>query len=104
MNRLKTADPMARVDVLIVDGDEEIRMLAAYSVQQMGYRVVEVSNAGEALEALGRCTPRVMITDAQFCQSVKAAHPDVKLIMMTKPIDFHHLHRVLVRLAPKVAA
>ena len=119
------------IDVLIVDDDEELRMLAAYSVQQMGYRVALAAGGHNALTVLEAYKPRVMITDAlmpkmdgrELCQSVKIAHPDVKVIIMTslytaahykyeaykkfqadeyltKPIDFGLLQDLLTRFAP----
>lgn len=119
------------VDVLIVDDDEEIRMLAAYSVEQMGYRVAVAGSGQEALAAVDRRRPRVMLTDALMpgldgrvlCQTVKIAHPLIKVIIMTslytaphykyeayktfgadgylpKPIDFKQLHEALVKLVP----
>lgn len=80
-----------RVDVLIVDDDEEIRMLAAYSVEQMGYTVTSAVGGKEALALLESVKVRVVITDAlmpgmdgrQLCQMVKAGHPDVKVVIMT---------------------
>lgn len=126
------------VDVLIVDDDEEIRLLAAYSLQQIGYRVGVAANAQEALIALDRWTPKIMITDAlmpkmdgrQLCRLAKAAHPSVKVIVMTslytapryryeaykafgadeylaKPIDFNQLRGLLQKHAvqsPSVSA
>lgn len=80
-----------QVDVLIVDDDEEIRMLAAYAVEQMGYTVAAVAGGKEALVLLEHLTASVVITDAlmpgmdgrQLCRLVKAGHPDVKVIVMT---------------------
>jgi CheY-like chemotaxis protein len=80
-----------QTDVLIVDDDEEIRMLAAFSVEQMGYRVAVASGPDEALASIERSAPRLMITDAlmprldgrQLCKLVKADHPEVKVIIMT---------------------
>lgn len=119
------------VDILIVDDDEEIRMLAAYSVEQMGYRVAVAGSGKEALAAVERRRPRVMLTDALMpgldgrvlCQTVKSAHPLMKVIIMTslytaphykyeayktfgadgylpKPIDFKQLQEALVKLVP----
>jgi CheY-like chemotaxis protein len=126
--KIETTDA---VDILIVDDDEEIRMLAAYSVEQMGYRVAVAGSGEEALAAIDRCRPRMMLTDAlmpgldgrELCQTVKAAHPLIKVVIMTslytaprykyeaykkfkadgylpKPIDFNQLHEVLVKLVP----
>ncbi|HEY8712245.1 MAG TPA: response regulator [Thermoanaerobaculia bacterium] len=88
---MKPATAVERVDVLVVDDDEEIRMLAAYSIQQLGYSVAVAGSGLEALDFLTHCAPRVMITDAlmpkmdgrQLCKLVKAGHPDVKVVIMT---------------------
>ena len=127
----KVAPAGEGVDVLIVDDDEEIRMLAAYTIEQMGYRVAVAASGKEALAEIGRCRPRVMLTDALMpgldgrvlCQTGKAAHPLMKVIIMTslytaphykyeayktfgadgdlaKPIDFTQLQEALVKLVP----
>jgi CheY-like chemotaxis protein len=78
-------------DVLIVDDDEDLRLLAAYSVQQMGYRVVLASGGHDALALLESRRFRVMITDAfmpkmdgrELCQTVKARYPFMKVVIMT---------------------
>jgi CheY-like chemotaxis protein len=78
-------------DVLIVDDDEDLRLLAAYSVQQMGYRVVLASGGHDALALLESRRFKVMITDAfmpkmdgrELCQTVKARYPFMKVVIMT---------------------
>ena len=80
-----------KTDVLIVDDDEEIRLLAAYAVEQMGYSVTVASSASAALDLIDQCLPGVVITDAlmpkmdgrQLCQLIKASRPDVKVVVMT---------------------
>lgn len=79
------------VDVLVVDDDEEIRMLAAYNIEQMGYSVAVARSGQDALLMLDRCSARVMITDAlmpgldgrELCQTVKTSHPEIKVVIMT---------------------
>lgn len=93
--RRRTAEPVTvaveYADVLIVDDDEEIRLLAAYCVQQMGYRVAVAASGREVLDAVAAQAPRVIITDAlmpkmdgrELCREVKTLHPEVKVIVMT---------------------
>lgn len=85
------ARPANAIDVLIVDDDEEIRMIAAYSIGQMGYRVAVAPNGRKALDILASGAPRIVLTDAlmpamdgrDLCRSVKTANPEVKVVIMT---------------------
>jgi CheY-like chemotaxis protein len=80
-----------KTDVLIVDDDEEIRLVAAYMVEQMGYRVVTAANAVEAFARIEESTPRLVLSDAlmpkvdgrELCRLIKLAEPEVKVIIMT---------------------
>lgn len=82
---------LEQVDVLVVDDDEEIRLLAAYNLEQMGYRVALAGAGQEALDALLHLRTRIVITDAlmpkmdgrELCRRIKADHPDVKVVVMT---------------------
>ena len=87
-----TARPEAQiVDVLIVDDDEEIRTAAAVMVQAMGYSVMTASGPAEALAAVERTPPRLVLTDAlmpkidgrQLCRLIKAGFSDVRVVIMT---------------------
>lgn len=115
--------------VLVVDDDEEIRIMAEFSLHEMGYRTLTASRADEALELVSREKPDFVLTDAlmpggdgrELCKTIKAQHPDVKVVIMTslytspryaseahrlfhadgylaKPIDFDRLKSVLRRL------
>jgi CheY-like chemotaxis protein len=77
--------------VLIVDDDEEIRLIAEYSVQQMGYRTLTAANAEEALTIVGQSEPDIVLTDAlmpktdgrQLCRLIKLIDPAIKVIVMS---------------------
>jgi two-component system response regulator (stage 0 sporulation protein F) len=77
--------------VLIVDDDEEIRLIAEYSVQQMGYRTLSAANAEEALRILKGSRPDVVLTDAlmpnidgrRLCRMIKKVDPSIKVIVMS---------------------
>lgn len=79
------------IDVLVVDDDEEIRTVAAFMIEQMGYRVMTASGAAHVLELLESVAPSLVLTDAlmpkidgrQLCRYVKAGFPDVKVVIMT---------------------
>jgi CheY-like chemotaxis protein len=78
-------------DVLVVDDDEEIRLIAAYMLEQMGYSVTTASSADEALARVRNAAPRIVLTDAlmpkmdgrQMCQYIKESYADVKVVIMT---------------------
>jgi CheY-like chemotaxis protein len=77
--------------VLIVDDDEEIRALADYALQQMGFRTMTASAPDEALRLLSTIRPDVVLTDAlmpkmdgrELCRRIKNENGDVKVVVMT---------------------
>ena len=87
----RAADAVEAVDILIVDDDEEIRLLAAYNVEQMGYRAATIGNPSEALDAVELLRPRIVLTDAlmpkmdgrELCRLIKSAHPEIAVLVMT---------------------
>ena len=80
-----------RIDVLVVDDDDEIRAAAAFMVQEMGYSVLTASGPAQALEMMQTVMPTLVLTDAlmpkmdgrQLCRSIKAAFPEVRVVIMT---------------------
>ena len=79
------------VDVLVVDDDEEIRTVAALMLEDMGYSVLTASGPAEALDAIERRPPRLVLTDAlmpkidgrQHCRLIKGRFEDVRVVIMT---------------------
>jgi DNA-binding NtrC family response regulator len=77
--------------VLIVDDDEEIRLIAEYTVQKMGYRTLTASHAEEALAIVEASKPEIVITDAlmpkidgrQLCRLIKVSNPSIKVVVMS---------------------
>jgi CheY-like chemotaxis protein len=77
--------------VLIVDDDEEIRLIAEYTVQKMGYHTIVAADAKEALAFVKRFRPDIVLTDAlmpgidgrQLCRLVKAVDRSIKVVVMT---------------------
>ncbi|MEK6373293.1 MAG: response regulator [Acidobacteriota bacterium] len=84
-------DAGGRPTVLVVDDDEEIRLIAEYSIQQMGYHVITAAGPQEALDLIERSKPDIVLTDAlmpkidgrQLCRLIKAANPSIKVVIMT---------------------
>ena len=85
------ATPGEGLTVLIVDDDEELRLIAEYSVQQMGYRTLSAANGEEALEIVEHSRPDIVLTDAlmpkidgrQLCRQIKGIDPSIKVIVMS---------------------
>ena len=77
--------------VLIVDDDEEMRLITEYRVQQMGYRTLSAANGDEALTIVEKSRPDIVLTDAlmpkmdgrQLCRLIKVADASIKVILMT---------------------
>ena len=85
------ATPGEGLTVLIVDDDEELRLIAEYSVQQMGYRTLSAANGEEALEIVQASRPDIVLTDAlmpkidgrQLCRQIKGIDSSIKVIVMS---------------------
>ncbi len=77
--------------VLVVDDDEEIRLIAEYSIQQMGYHVISAAGPQKALDIIERSRPDIVLTDAlmpkidgrQLCRLIKTADVSIKVVIMT---------------------
>jgi CheY-like chemotaxis protein len=83
--------PEKILKILVVDDDEEIRFIAAYSLQEMGYTVLTASNADEAMEIVDREFPTIVLTDAlmprtdgrELCRNIKLHAPWIKVVVMS---------------------
>jgi CheY-like chemotaxis protein len=81
----------AGMTVLVVDDDEEIRLIAEYTIQQMGYHVITAAGPQEALDIIKESRPDIVLTDAlmpkmdgrQLCRLIKAADRSIKVVIMT---------------------
>jgi len=90
---LNVTPPTARAGatVLVVDDDEEIRLIAEYTIQQMGYHVITAAGAEEALAVIERSRPDIVLTDAlmpkidgrQLCRLIKGIDASIKVVIMT---------------------
>ena len=82
----------AGLTVLVVEDEPGVRALAADSLKELGYRVVEAAGATEALKRLGE-HPEIslMLTDVvmpeingrQLAEAALRAHPELKVLYMT---------------------
>jgi CheY-like chemotaxis protein len=107
LEKQATTSPNA-VTILIVDDDEEIRLIAEFSLQAMGYRTLSAANAEEALAIVTQTRPDVVLTDAlmpkvdgrQLCRLIKLVDRSIKVIVMSSlyrssryRIEALHLYR-----------
>ena len=65
VNDTATEDEASRENllVLIVDDDEDLRVLARWSLTRGGYRVIEADNGRDGLEQIGSQSPDLLILD-----------------------------------------
>ena len=114
--------------VMLVDDDEEIRLIGSHVIRKLGYRCITAQSGPEALAMVAGEQPSVVITDAlmpkmdgrDLCRFIKRSS-DAKVVIMTalytaphykyeafktygadgylaKPIDFTALQSTLERL------
>jgi CheY-like chemotaxis protein len=92
--RALNTDPMSAgtgPTVLVVDDDEEIRLIAEYSIQQMGYHVITAAGPEAALAIIEKTKPDIVLTDAlmpkidgrQLCKLIKTSDASIKVVIMT---------------------
>ena len=83
---------MAGKHVLIVDDDTEFVKLYSLFLRNKGLDVSAVYSAGEALGALEKLSPDVVVLDVMMehfdsgfnvSKAIKEKHPDVPIILMT---------------------
>jgi CheY-like chemotaxis protein len=53
----------ARLTVMVVDDNEDLREMLRYMVERLGYRVVEAGNGREAVEIARRRCPDLILMD-----------------------------------------
>jgi CheY-like chemotaxis protein len=87
----QAARPQHLVKVLVVDDDDEIRFIAAYAIEEMGYTVVTASNAEEAMSIVKKESPAIVLTDAlmprtdgrELCKTIKIHDPWIRVVVMS---------------------
>ena len=73
------------VTVLVVEDHDDIRYVVAQFLRQQGARVIDCSNAAEALEAVTQERPNVVLSDIglpggdgfQLLQNIRSLDPDI---------------------------
>ncbi|MCU0544677.1 MAG: response regulator [Oscillatoriaceae cyanobacterium Prado104] len=63
-----TATPLSNLEILIVDDDEDTREFQAFLLEQSGARVTAVASGLEALEALDRSVPDLLVSDVGMAE------------------------------------
>ncbi len=82
---------MERPVILIVDDDENVRILLESVLSQWGYQTITACGARETLEILEEETPLAVISDIEMPEmnglellnQIKKKHPKVKVVMMS---------------------
>lgn len=77
--------------ILVVDDDDSLRRMMEYTLQQAGYKVSVAGDGDEALAAVRREPPRLIVTDLkmermggfELLTHVRRDYPDILLIMVT---------------------
>ena len=78
-------------NILLVDDEEGVRLVAARALRHKGYTVTECTNADEALEKLNIQSFDLLITDMimpgmdgeTLCHKAFETHPNLKMILMS---------------------
>lgn len=78
-------------DVLIVEDDDDFRVLMTEIVEALGYNTEGVPDAESALQRVARKRPDVIISDfklpglsgEELIREVKAEHPDLPVVLIT---------------------
>ncbi len=82
---------MRNPTVLIVDDDENWRLVLTSLLNHWGYQAITACGAQETLQILKKKTPLVVLSDIempginglQLLQTIKQQHPEVAVIMMS---------------------
>jgi two-component system, OmpR family, alkaline phosphatase synthesis response regulator PhoP len=84
------------ISILIVEDDENIRLLVKSRLQKEGYKVAEVGNGSEAIKTIKDVNPHIILLDwmlpgksgEEICKELRAFDSNVIVIMVTaKTLD-----------------
>ena len=78
-------------NILVVDDDQSLRRMMEYTLQQAGYSVTVASDGDEALKAVRKAQPRLIITDLkmermggfELLAKVRNEFPEILMIVVT---------------------
>jgi CheY-like chemotaxis protein len=121
----------ARMTVMVVDDNEDLREMLRYMVERLGYRVVEAENGRVAVELVRHRCPDLILMDLSMPvmdglaatrllrQTEEVRHVPIVAISanrrelsqdealaagcneyLTKPVNFHQLHTLLISWLP----
>ena len=87
--------PLPRTRVLVVDDDDDVRLVAATMIEELGYDVVSAATGEAALKLLASDDFALLLTDVampgmngvDLAASVRAAHPDLPIVFATGYAD-----------------
>jgi DNA-binding NtrC family response regulator len=82
---------MGKPRILVVDDDEDIRILLSDRLEMYGYEVLNASDGQEALEKVDEMTPELVLLDIRLpildgmevLERIKLEHPETLVIMIT---------------------
>ena len=86
---------MERIKILLVDDEEDFRMLIAVQIKEWGYDLVEVAGGQEALEVIKLQKPDIVILDYLMpemdgiatLKEIRIIQPQLPVIMFTVHSD-----------------
>src|SRR5262249_53073407 len=78
-------------DILLVEDKESLRRVLRLTLEHAGYSIKEASDAREAINEIGRCPFKIVLTDLRMpsgsgldvLRAAKAADNDMAVIVMT---------------------
>ena len=93
----------AELSILVVDDDENIRMVLRQSLEKEGYHVSTAKNAEEALNTLQRSFFHVVITDimmgemsgVELLQQIKEMNSLMQIFVMTSHSTLPHVKQCM---------
>ena len=90
-------------DILVVEDDEGVRQFLVDSLQGAGFRVTQAHNGREALAALRRKRPHLVLVDflmpgmngIEMVEKAREIYPDLPVLLATGYADMNVVHRVI---------
>lgn len=85
-----------RSSVLVVEDEVIIRLMLSQSLRDVGYNVIETSNADEALIVFEATLPDIIVTDVRMpgsvdgmglCATVRTYYPELPVIIVSAHLD-----------------
>ncbi len=77
--------------VLVIDDDQHIRYLLKVALEGMGHQIIEATNGKEALDAIQKTSPSLVIVDIfmpemdgiELIRTTRRTNSDVKIIVIS---------------------